>query len=97
MENDRFTCPIHDLPPPCAVDQGPEVLYGESTMLLLGAPLVVLRHLDEVGGRGCEVEGGQASGARGLDTSISSQQRPPANQVPPNKMNTKTVWSSLKR
>ena len=39
MDNGRFTCPIHDLPPPWAVDQGPEVLYGESTMLLLGAPL----------------------------------------------------------
>jgi hypothetical protein len=38
MDNGRFTCPIHDLPPPWAVDQGPEVLYGESTMLLLGAP-----------------------------------------------------------
>src|SRR5262249_13984964 len=44
MDNGRFTCPIHDLPPPWAVDQGPEVLYGESTMLLLGAPLVVAEH-----------------------------------------------------
>ena len=32
------TLGIHDLPPPWAVDQGPEVLYGESTKLLLGAP-----------------------------------------------------------
>ena len=39
MDNGMLPCPIHDLPPPWAVDQGPEVLYGESTMLLLGAPL----------------------------------------------------------
>src|SRR5262249_25248528 len=37
--NAMFPCPIHDLPPPWAVDQGPEVLYGESTMFLRGAPL----------------------------------------------------------
>lgn len=41
MDNGMFPCPIHDLPPPWAVDQGPEVLYGESTNLLLGAPLVI--------------------------------------------------------
>ena len=39
MDNGMFPCPIHDLPPPWAVDQGPEVLYGESTKLLLGAPI----------------------------------------------------------
>jgi hypothetical protein len=38
IDRGRLTCPIHDLPPPWEVDQAPEVLYGESTMLLLGAP-----------------------------------------------------------
>src|SRR5262249_20306380 len=33
-------CPLHNSPPPWTVNRGPGVLYGESTNLLLGAPLV---------------------------------------------------------
>jgi hypothetical protein len=39
MGDGVLPCPIHNLPPPWAGDQGPEGLYEESTNLCLGAPL----------------------------------------------------------